>query len=52
MERAANGRRRLRIDRAGYKCEEEAGNRWSRLPREGRLRNEIHRGLPGRRRGK
>ena len=52
-EEAGNGRnklkmgQRLRMDGAGYRWAEEAGNRWSRLPREGRLWNEIHRRLLG-----
>ena len=39
----------------GCKWMEQAARGWSRLPREGHLRNEIHRRLPGRlpaRRGK
>ena len=27
--------RRLRIDRIGYRCAEEAGNRWRRLQMDG-----------------
>ena len=50
-----NRQRRLEIDRGGCKWTDKAAKGWSRLLREGYLRNEIHRRLPGRllaRRGK